>query len=77
MTKTPKTLDESKSDTEQTAIISVNNRKVSQLANKCACVLCDSFIDRYQILCFRAITRTKNRYWKSVDVTGSITVWMN
>lgn len=77
MTKTPKAPEESKSDSDHLGIISVN-RKVSQLANEiCARLLCDNFIDRDKILYFRAITKTKSRYWKSVDVIGSITVWMN
>lgn len=39
MRKTPKSPDGAKSDSEQTEIISVNNRKVSQLGNEYACLL--------------------------------------
>lgn len=76
MTKIPKTSEESKSETDQVETVNMN-RKVSQLAERNFKFLCDTFIDGRKCLCFRAITKTKSRYWKSVDVTGSITVWTN
>jgi hypothetical protein len=78
MTKIPKAGDESQSECDQMGIVTVN-RKVSQLAKRnCAILRRPTFIDAHKILfIFRAITKTKSRYWRSVDVTGSITVWMN
>lgn len=77
MTKIPKNADDSRPESDQSGIISLNNRKVSQIS-KIIFFMYDTFIDRHKILLiFRAITKTKNRYWKNDVATGSIAVWMN
>jgi hypothetical protein len=76
MTKIPKAPvdDELRPESDQLGIISVNNRKVSQLAK----MKTPEQSNKKKFYChFRAITKAKSQFWRSDDVIGSITAWMS